>query len=147
MPVAALPADHRPAPVAAIRSERAIVRCVNRARRRYGLPALRLSGSLERVAAFHSTDLASHAMLSHASSDGTPFARRVWRVTHARSIGEAIAWAPVGRRVTARAIVGAWLASPPHRRELLSPRFRLVGVGRAQGARSIVVTADFSSAR
>jgi uncharacterized protein YkwD len=147
MPVAALPADHRPVAVAAVRAERAIVRAVNRTRRRHGLPALRLSGPLARVAAGHSADLASHGMLSHASSDGTPFARRIWRVTRARAIGETIAAAPVGRPPAARTIVRAWLASPSHRRELLSPRFRLVGVGRAQGARSIVVTADFSSAR
>jgi uncharacterized protein YkwD len=38
-------------------------------------------------------------------------------------------------------VVAAWLASPAHRANLLSPRFHRVGVGDANG----LVTADFAA--
>ena len=40
-----------------------------------GLPRLRMTRRLNRVAGSHSRDLAVHAMFSHASSDGTSFGR------------------------------------------------------------------------
>ncbi len=65
-------------------------------------------------------------------------------------LGENLAWGS-GIEGSARAIVAAWLASPDHRANLLSPRFSRVGLGEVEtrflgtdGAH--VVTADFSSA-
>jgi uncharacterized protein YkwD len=64
-------------------------------------------------------------------------------------LGENIAWG-VGASGTAAAIVGMWMASPPHRATLLRPGFRHIGVGVALGtmdgfAGANVATADFAS--
>jgi uncharacterized protein YkwD len=142
-----LPAnDHHAAAFAsANRLERAIVRVVNSARRQSGLPRLRMSRELTRIAASHARDLAGIDALSHASSDGTSFASRVRTVTQARAIGETLASMPAGDQGSALSIVRAWLDSPPHRHELLSRRFSRIGVAKAEGPRASVITADFAS--
>jgi uncharacterized protein YkwD len=48
-------------------------------------------------------------------------------------IGETLARG-AGPLATPRAIVAAWVASPTHRRNVLEPRFRRVGVGVSLGA-------------
>lgn len=65
-----------------------------------------------------------------------------------RTLGETIAWG-VGTDGAGGAIVGMWLASPPHRTTLLGSGFRRIGVGVAVGTMSgfpgaNVATADFS---
>jgi uncharacterized protein YkwD len=60
--------------------------------------------------------------------------------------GEDLAWAT---GLTARWVVNAWLASPPHRAVLLRPGFRRVGIGITFGkfvghGGAGVVTADFA---
>ncbi len=145
-----MPAAHAansPAYVAANRTERAIVRVMNHFRRRRGLRRLYFSPRLTFAAGLHSYDLASHGTISHAGSDGSSVATRVLRVTRARVIGETIIAAPRGRALGPRTVVRAWLHSPPHRRELLSRRFRRVGVARVRGPYTTVITADFASAR
>lgn len=148
MPVAHAPAQpvhaHPTRAARAGRVERRIVRRINRARRRHGLRRLRSTRPLTFVAGLHSLDLARHHELSHASSDGTPFALRVRRVVDARVVGETIA--EVSGRGGARAVVRAWLRSPAHRAEVLGPRFRRIGVAHARRGGASVVTADFASA-
>lgn len=63
-------------------------------------------------------------------------------------VGETIAWG-VGVDGSASAIVGMWLASPPHRATMLGRGFRRIGVGVAVGTMSgfpgaSVATADFA---
>ena len=67
------------------------------------------------------------------------------------SVGEALL-ASQGSVIDAKAIVVAWLDSPPHRAIILSPTWRDAGVGALYapsaprelgGADAIVVTADF----
>lgn len=128
---------------AASRLESAVVRVVNRTRAAYGLPRLHFNGALTLVAREHSTDLAVHDFLSHDGSDGTSFASRMRQVTSARDVGETIVEMP--GHVTAQGIVQAWLGSPPHRAELLSPLYHRVGVGRARNGAMTFVTADFAS--
>jgi uncharacterized protein YkwD len=77
------------------------------------------------------------------------FARRMTSFgARGRAVGENLGWG-VGASGTARAIVEAWLASPPHRANLLRPGFRRIGVGRLVGSfagygGAAVVTADFA---
>jgi uncharacterized protein YkwD len=60
-----------------------------------------------------------------------------------RLMGETIA-----RGHSPARVVRAWMNSPGHRRLLLEPGFRLVGVGarrgRVPGDRAVYVTADFA---
>lgn len=150
MPVADAPAaqpqaHHAPAHHAAARFdriERSVFRAINRTRGRHGLPRLRLVASISAVAAWHSRDLATNRMLSHSSSDGTSFDRRIRRVCTARSVGETVI--QYRGRSTGRRIVRAWMRSPPHRAQLLGRSFRRVGVGRARVGGTSVVTADFA---
>lgn len=151
MPLADSPAQQAPAQHAPAyhtqdrmdRIERAVFRAVNRARRRHGLQRLRLVPRISFVAIFHSQDQAANRFISHSSSDGTPFYARIRRVTNARVVGETII--EYRGRTTGRRIVGAWMNSPAHRRELLTPGYRRIGVGHATRRGISVVTANFAS--
>jgi uncharacterized protein YkwD len=107
-----------PAPVVTM------VGAVNAARARHNLRALRPSGSLRHSATRQSawmlrTDRFSHRSRIHASH-------------RFRRLGEAIAY-HVGRRARVTWMVRYWLASPLHRRLLLSRRFRYLGAGISHG--------------
>jgi uncharacterized protein YkwD len=123
--------------------ERAVARAINRQRRHHGLARLRLIPSISAVAAWHSRDLLLHGGLSHASSNGTPFSSRIRQVATARVVGETLI--QFRGRYSGRAIVRAWMRSPPHRVELMNPGFRRLGVGRATRSGLSVVTADFAT--
>lgn len=131
--------------------QRAVVRSVNSARARHGLPPVRLHSRLTRASSAHSADQLRTGRASHESADGTPFRQRLRRYTRARRSGETIIWLTAGQPVAARRIVRMWLASRAHRRVLMDPRFRRIGVGARSGTvrghATIVVTADFASAR
>jgi uncharacterized protein YkwD len=143
VPVAALPAHRAEARID--HTERAVFRAINHARKRRGLPRLRLTRSLSRAAARHSFDQAANRFLSHSSSDGTPFDIRIRRAEDARTVGETLI--EFRGHCTGRQIVRAWMHSPPHRLELLFPGFRRVGIGRASARGESIVTADFASGR
>ncbi len=132
------------------RLEAAIVREINLTRAREGLRALRPSARLARVADHHSADQLQRGGISHTSLAGLSPALRVRRLTRARAVGETIAFLP-GSAARAAHVVRLWLASPPHRAALLTPRYRRVGVGRRGGAlgrtTGTVVTANFATAR
>jgi uncharacterized protein YkwD len=142
MSPAAVPAQHVAARIQRI--EFGVYSGINRARARRGLPTLSVDWRLMRVSMRHSRDMAVHRELSHSSSDGTPFYRRVGRATNARLIGETIA-AFGGGRPSAGTIVRAWLRSPVHRAELLDGHFRRMGIGIAASRGLTIATADFAS--
>ena len=94
----------------------------------------------------------------HESANGGHFAQRIknfYRPRTARrqwTVGENLIWQ--ARRLTARAAVVSWLASPGHRDNLLKPAFREVGISavRALGAPGVygnqpvvVLTVDFGA--
>ena len=152
MPVADAPAHTAPAHRAPAhhqarydRIELGVFRAVNRIRRRHHLPTLRMVPSISFIAAFHSRDQAVNRFVSHSSSDGTPYYRRIRRVARAKSVGETII--EYRGRSTAWGIVSAWMHSPAHRAELLAGGYRRVGVGRAVAGGLNVVTADFATGR
>jgi uncharacterized protein YkwD len=111
---------------------------VNRERQERGLPALDRTGSLDRAAARHSSDMARRNYFDHRSPGGsTPAARarHAGYMSHARSwtVGETLAWG-TGRLATPNSIVDSWLKSPPHRELMLDRRFADFGLGIAAGA-------------
>lgn len=129
--------------------ELAIVRAINVQRTAHGRPALRIDRRLARSAERHSRDQLRHDRLEHTSSDGTPFPRRIRRAGRFRTAGEVIAFAPRGSSSRARAIVRMWMGSPPHRVQMLSASYRIVGVGKVRGGlrswRGALITADFAA--
>jgi uncharacterized protein YkwD len=130
------------------RTERRVIRLVNRIRARHGLRRLRANRRLAVAASTHTGDMLRRDFLSHASSDGTDMSTRVRRYTGTkRWIGENIV--AMSGRATARKAVRMWMHSPPHRAILLSPSGRRIGVGKRRGklgsAPRAVITADLSS--
>jgi len=153
VPIADSPAQQAPAQYAPAhhaqarldRTERAVYRAVNRVRHRHDASTLHAVSGITFVATDHSREQAINRVLSHSSSDGTPFSTRIRRVARARSVGETIIG--YSGRISGRRIVRAWMRSPSHRRELLAPGYRRIGVGRATARGFSVVTADFATGR
>jgi uncharacterized protein YkwD len=129
---------------------------LNRVRRAHGVGPLRVSSSLSRAAHLHAATMGARGFFGHDSADGTSFDRRIAQFYPARPartwiVGENLLWAT---DVSAREAVRMWMRSPAHRANVLSGRFREIGLGavRARGARgdfrgydvTILVT-DFGS--
>ncbi|MCZ7590597.1 MAG: CAP domain-containing protein [Gaiella sp.] len=109
-----------------------LLRQINDVRAAHGLGTLTISPALARSAAAHSRSMATYGYFAHTSRDGASFSERIRRSYAPRSgawtVGENLAMfgsaAP-----TPVAIVDAWLASPPHRANLLRGTFREAGIG------------------
>jgi uncharacterized protein YkwD len=127
---------------------------INTLRRSRGLAPLRLSAALSRAADAHSTAMATRGFFAHESSDGTAFWKRVARYYPRRAgtwaVGENLLWSSPD--VDAAAALRMWLKSPPHRKILLTARWREIGLsavhaasapGVYRGLEVTVVTADF----
>jgi uncharacterized protein YkwD len=148
--VALLPATAAAAPP---RPEQQVVRLLNRVRSWHHLPPLRVERCLVRAARAHSRAMTHADYFAHDSlEDGERWSQRVRRFCRASMFGETIAWG-TGSLATPAAIVRAWLESPPHRRVILMPTLRRIGVGRRSAAEFIghahaaVFTVDFATAR
>jgi uncharacterized protein YkwD len=117
--------------------EYAVVRAMNAVRAANGVPGLRIGGTLTRAARFHSVDMARRGYFDHG-----PFVQRLRRFgVRAPYVGENLAEGTGG--LSAAAVVQLWLASPPHRQNLLDRGFQRVGIGIAGGGTRLV-TADFA---
>jgi uncharacterized protein YkwD len=139
--------------------QRLVAAEINVARHERGLPRLAPSSQLSRAGQEHARRLAVAGYFSHDWPDGTPFGtwiRRFYPVAGARrwSAGENLAWS--SQPITAQQAVELWLASPEHRRIMLSRTWRQVGLGviQADGAGGIyggqsvvIVAADFGIRR
>jgi uncharacterized protein YkwD len=117
--------------------EVAVVHVMNSVRARNGAPPLRIGTALSRAARAHSIDMARKGYFEHG-----PFVQRLRRFgVRAPYIGENLASGT--RPLSAAVIVRMWIASPPHRQNLLDRGFRRIGVGLA-GGNTRFVTADFA---
>ncbi len=110
---------------------------INRERVSRGLPALEPDVRLERAGRAHARDMVRRGYFSHVTLEGTRPSDRLrdagyvgdggwWRV------GETLAWGR-GALSSAPAVVRAWLRSRSHRRILLHPGYRDLGVGAIAG--------------
>jgi uncharacterized protein YkwD len=131
------------------KTERAIVRTIDRKRAVHGLHAVRPSRALARAADFHSADMLRANYFAHSSSNGASFGARIHHFVRAARIGETLALVSSCRsRRAAHLVVRMWMQSPVHRAILLSGSFHRVGValrrGRLGGRHACVVTADFA---
>jgi uncharacterized protein YkwD len=124
--------------------EATLLAAVNKARAAHDLRPLKVDRALVRVARSHSTTLLRRDVFTHGD-----FVTRIRR-SGARGprFGENLAWG-TGSRASAATIVRSWLRSPGHRRNLLRPGFRRIGLGTVVGTfaghrRATMVTADFA---
>jgi uncharacterized protein YkwD len=123
--------------------ERAVLAEINRFRAAHGLRAFRVDPRLQRAAKAHSQYMLAHGYFGHGD-----VSRRLQSYGVRGATGEVVAWR-IGSGAPPQAVVAEWAASPPHRANLLSRRFRRVGVGLAAGALggqpAFFVAVDFST--
>ncbi len=111
---------------------------LNAERSRYHLRPLAANPRLARAATLHAQDMEQQKYFSHVSRDGSDFVSRIRRAGYLRHcsawfVGENLAWGAGRHRSTPQGIVAAWMASPPHRANILNGRFREAGIGVALG--------------
>jgi uncharacterized protein YkwD len=139
--------------------EQSLLREVNRIRSARGLRVVTLSTPLQSAAMFQSRDMLERGYFDHNHPGGPSFGDRLKRFYPLIGgspwvVGENLLWGSVG--VGSAAAVKLWLSSPPHRRNILDPAWRDVGVGAfvvpvGTGAFAeangpvVVVTMDFGS--
>jgi uncharacterized protein YkwD len=153
------PAARNVGKVALSSYELGVLAQVNQFRREHGLVPLRISSSLTTAAREHSRSMVQRGYFSHDSADGSAFWIRIRRYYHAGrrgywSVGENLLWSSPD--VAANAALQMWADSPPHRENLLTPRWREIGIaavhvatapGTYGGREVTVITTDFGVRR
>jgi uncharacterized protein YkwD len=113
-----------PSASAAMQSE--LLAHLNAERKARGLAPLRLNDALDKAAQRHACDNAKRRTTSHVSGDGSKLQHRLKRVGYdyqaaAENTGRGFA---SGKRA-----VQWWMASPGHKKNMLMPDVREVGIG------------------
>jgi uncharacterized protein YkwD len=135
--------------------ERDVLAHVNAFRARHGLAALRVNDRLSAAADVQSTAMAQLGFFAHRSADGSSYRRRVGRFYGRRgfdrwSVGENLLWQSPDLDGPSALVI--WQNSRRHRRVLLTPRWREIGLsavhvpaapGFFRGREVTIVTADF----
>jgi uncharacterized protein YkwD len=139
--------------------DRQVLAAVNRFRVGHGLVPLRESPALDGSARQHSLEMGRDGYFGHSSADGTAFWRRIQHYFRARnhsywSVGENLVWgAPT---LSAGGAMQMWIASPEHLRNLLTAKWREIGVSAVHvvdapgvfgGRRVTIITTDFGVRR
>jgi uncharacterized protein YkwD len=128
---------------------------LNAIRRKHGLVPLRSSRPLTAAADAHSKAMGTHGFFAHDSRDGSEFWKRVRRFYgpgrySTWSVGENLLWS--SGRLDAAAALELWMKSPGHRKNILTARWREIGLS-AVGVKSapgvygghdvVIITTDF----
>ena len=128
-------------------AQKELLKEINAARREHGRAPLKLSKVLAKPARGHSSWVARTGNLTHDGADGKPFYVRLYRAGFPRTkaVGENLGIISDCATNVAAQMVQMWLDSPAHRRVMLSPRFRVVGLGVVADAdcANTAYTADF----
>jgi uncharacterized protein YkwD len=108
---------------------------VNAQRANAGVPPLAWCAALGRSATTQSNDQAAHNAMSHVGSDGSDLATRVARAGYS-------GWTAIGENVaegydTEAAVLTAWMMSPGHAANILSPNYTHEGSGIAASSDGI----------
>jgi uncharacterized protein YkwD len=110
--------------------EKALCRAINKYRADNGRAPLKVSVALVRAAEWMSRDMARSDILDHIDSHDRDFAERLAAFGYNKPTkGENIAQG----ESSAAATVAQWKSSPGHRANMLSTKFKVMGVGRAHG--------------
>jgi uncharacterized protein YkwD len=121
-------------------AERELLERANADRKQEGLPPLKTDAGLARAARAHAAEMAARQQLSHQFSGEPSPSSRITAITplHLDRIGENVAMA--GNVEQAHA---ALMASPPHRDNLLNPKFNVAGIGAYRQGHMLYVAQDF----
>jgi uncharacterized protein YkwD len=129
---------------------------LNTIRTAHGLVPLKLDPSLTAAAVGHSEEMLGAGYFAHDSADGSPFWKRLSAFTSGArsgwSAGENLLWSS-GTLDAAKAL-DLWMASPEHRQNILTARWRQIGIGAVHadsapgvfgGGAATVITTDFGT--
>lgn len=135
-----------------------VLAAINDLRRKQGLVPLRLSTALRSAACEQSRSMAEHGFFGHESYGGSPFWKRVAARYAARggawSVGENLVWRSPA--LNAQTALELWIESPEHKKNLLSPAWREIGLSAVHVASApgvyedravTILTADFGVRR
>jgi len=133
-----------PSQASLLPAEQSLLGEMNRVRAEHGLAPFQIDPALERTARAHSADMIRRDYFNH----GALKSRLQAAGARGPIFGENLAWG-VGPQAAAAAIVGLWMGSPGHRRNLLRPGFQRIGVAAPRGEflgwrGARVVTLDFA---
>jgi uncharacterized protein YkwD len=103
---------------------------VNDVRRRERVPPLHPNPLLDRIAQEHAEDMLARSYFGHQTPEGLGPSERARADGYRAGIGENI----VEQRFSTQEALEAWLNSPGHRRNILDPTSREMGLGLAVGA-------------
>uniref|UniRef100_M4B1A3 SCP domain-containing protein n=1 Tax=Hyaloperonospora arabidopsidis (strain Emoy2) TaxID=559515 RepID=M4B1A3_HYAAE len=105
-----------------------ILNAVNAERVARNLPKLCMNLELQNAAQGHSNDMAVYNYMGHTGSDGSKMSGRIEAEGyHGVACGENVA----AGQVSVEQVVKAWMASPPHRQNILRKKFTMLGCGYA----------------
>jgi uncharacterized protein YkwD len=135
--------------------EQGVLADINAFRIEHHLVPLRLSSALTMAARQHSQQMASDGYFAHESADGSAFWKRIQRFYtsspfHYWSVGENLLWSSPD--VDPAGALKLWVDSPEHRANLLTARWREIGVsaihvlaapGTYNGLDVTILTTDF----
>jgi uncharacterized protein YkwD len=133
--------------------ESSVITDINAFRAQHGLAKLRLNVQLTAAARGHSEQMARVGYFAHESSDGSVFWKRMksfYASAHSWSVGENLLWSSPS--VDGSRALQMWLASPEHRRNLVNPQWREIGISAVHAAQApgvyhgqevTIVTTDF----
>lgn len=121
-------------------AERELLDKTNADRAQAGLPPLKMDSGLVQAAREHAAMMAAQKHIAHQFSGEPSPSDRVVAVSnlHLERMGENVAVAP-----NVEDAHDALMASPPHRDNLLSPKFNVAGFGVYRQGHMIYVTQDF----
>jgi uncharacterized protein YkwD len=137
----------------------AVLAQINAFRAQHDLTALTVSRGLTLSASKHSTEMGADGYFAHTSPDGSAFWQRIKAFYPSRSfgywsVGENLVWS--SPTIDATTAMQLWEQSPEHLANLLSPRWRQIGVsavhvtaapGVYHGMNVTIITTDFGTRR
>jgi len=132
---------------------------LNTIRAQHGLEPVKISARLTAAAAQHSKEMAADGYFEHSSHDGTAFWKRInrWYGQNGYSywsVGENLLWSSPD--VDPAGALQLWMSSPEHRANILTARWRQIGVsavhyaaapGTYKGLEVTIITTDFGIRR
>ena len=108
----------------------AILAAVDAERKKAGVPPLRPNDRLDQAAQRHAQDMLARHYFAHESPEGETVRERARAAGYDwRAIGENIAEG----QLSVDEVMSTWMHSPPHRKNILDPDYRELGVGLALG--------------
>jgi uncharacterized protein YkwD len=131
-PAAPMPVARCAPPAATLLTPKAVLTEVNRQRAAQGLAAFAAAPRLQVVAQDQACQIASSQTIGHRDAKGRSVASRATAAGYGWGhIAENVGF---GRLAIPQAVVAAWMASPGHRANLLSPKGNEAGFGYAENA-------------